>query len=232
MKCIVIDDEPYALELISGYIKKTSFLELAGGFTNPLKALSFLMNTSVDLIFLDINMPELTGIQLLKSLSAVPNVVFTTAYSEYGAESYDYDAVDYLLKPVKYERFLKAVNKVIDISKKENGKGENLKEHDGFIFIKSGKQIFKVTADEILYIEGTGNYMTIYTLSKKILSLLTMNQALQILPPDMFVRIHKSYIVSVKHIDVIEKCRVIINKMPIPIGITYREHFSNIIEKM
>lgn len=232
MKCIVIDDEPYALELISGYIKKTSFLEFAGGFTNPIKALTFLMNTSVDLIFLDINMPELSGIQLINSLSIVPKVVFITAYSEFGAESYDYDAVDYLLKPVKYERFLKAVNKVIDCSKKENVKGENLKENDGFIFIKSGKQVFKVAAEEILFIEGTGNYMTIYTLNKKILSLLTMNQTLQILPANMFVRIHKSYIVSVKHIDIIEKCRVIINKRPIPIGITYRAHFSNIIEKM
>ena len=232
MKCIVIDDEPYALELISGYIKKTPFLEFAGGFTNPFKALSFLINTSVDLIFLDINMPELSGIQLLKSLSAVPKVVFTTAYSEYGAESYDYDAVDYLLKPVKYERFLKAVNKVIDISKKETGKRENIKEHDGFIFIKSGSQRFKVAVNEILYIEGAGNYMMFFTLNKKILSLLTMNETLQLLPPDMFVRIHKSYVVSVKHIDVIEKCRVIINKVPIPIGITYREHFSKIIEKM
>ena len=169
---------------------------------------------------------------MLKSLSAAPKVVFTTAYSEYGAESYDYDAVDYLLKPVKYERFLKAVNKVIDILKKESVKGENIKEHDGFLFIKSGKQVFKVATEEILYIEGTGNYVTVYTLNKKILSLLTMNQTLQLLPANTFVRIHKSYIVSLKHIDIIEKCRVIINKRPIPIGITFREHFSNIIEKM
>lgn len=198
---------------------------------NPFKALSFLIDTPVDLIFLDINMPELSGIQLLKSLSSAPKVVFTTAYSEYGAESYDYDAVDYLLKPVKYERFLKAVHKAVDVSKKENGVSE-VKENDGFIFIKSGKQRFKLPVDEILYIEGAGNYMTFFTLNKKILSLLSMNETLQLLPPDRFVRIHKSYVVSIKYIDVIEKSRVIINKVPIPIGITYRELFLKIIEKI
>jgi len=230
MKCIAIDDEPFALELIAGYIQRTPFLELAGTFTNPFKAMSFLMNTKVDLIFLDINMPELSGIQLLKSLSTTPKVVFTTAYTEYGAESYDYNAVDYLLKPVKFERFLKAVNKVIDISSKENVKNETIKEHDDFIYIKSGTQTIKVPVDEILYIEGAGNYMTFFTLNKKIMSLFSMNELIHILPRDKFVRIHKSYIIAVKHINVIEKSRVIINKVPIPIGITYREHFSKIIK--
>jgi two-component system LytT family response regulator len=226
MKCIAIDDEPFALELIAGYIQKTPFLEFAGAFTNPLKALSFLMNNKVDLIFLDINMPDLSGIQLLKSLSNSPHVVFITAYSEFGAESYDYNAVDYLLKPVKYERFLKAVNKVIDISGKENPKVETVRDHDNCILIKSGTQTLKVALDEILYIEGAGNYMTFFTLNKKIMSLFTMNEIMQILPSDLFVRIHKSYIVSIKHIEIIEKTHVIINKKPIPIGITYREHFT------
>jgi DNA-binding LytR/AlgR family response regulator len=232
MKCIAIDDEPFALELIEGYIQKTPYLELAGAFTNPFNAMTFLMNNKVDLIFLDINMPELSGIQLLKSLANSPKVVFITAYSEYGAESYDYNAVDYLLKPVKYERFLKAVNKVINISAKENVKNETIKEHDDFIFIKSGTQTIKVAVDEILFIEGAGNYMTFFTLNKKILSLFTMNEIIKILPPDKFVRIHKSYIISIKHIHVIEKSRVIINKVPIPIGITYREHFSKKIKML
>jgi len=230
MKCIAIDDEPFALELIAGYIQRTPFLELAGTFTNPFKAISFLMNNKVDLIFLDINMPELSGIQLLKSLSSTPKVVFTTAYSEYGAESYDYNAVDYLLKPVKYERFLKAVNKVIDISSKENVKNETIKEHDDFIYVKSGTQTIKLPVDEILYIEGAGNYMTFFTLNRKIMSLFSMNELIRLLPCDKFVRIHKSYIIAIKHINVIEKSRVIINKVPIPIGITYREHFSKIIK--
>ena len=226
MKCIAIDDEPFALELIAGYIQKTPFLEFSGAFTNPLKALSFLMNNKVDLIFLDINMPDLSGIQLLKSLSNSPHVIFITAYSEFGAESYDYNAVDYLLKSVKYERFLKAVNKVIDISGKENPKVETVRDHDNFIFIKSGTQTLKVAVDEILYIEGAGNYMIFFTLNKKIMSLFTMNEIMQILPSDLFVRIHKSYIISIKHIEIIEKTHVIINKKPILIGITYREHFT------
>jgi DNA-binding LytR/AlgR family response regulator len=230
MKCIAIDDEPFALELIAGYIQKTPFLEFAGAFTNPFKAMTYLMNNKVDLVFLDINMPELSGIQLLKSLSSLPKVVFITAYSEYGAESYDYNAVDYLLKPVKYERFLKAVNKVISISANENVKNEVISEHDDFILIKSGTQKVKVAVDEILYIEGAGNYMTFFTLNKKIMSLFTMNEIIKILPSDKFIRIHKSYIISIKHINVIEKSRVIINKVPIPIGITYREHFSKKIK--
>jgi DNA-binding LytR/AlgR family response regulator len=230
MKCVAIDDEPFALELIAGYIQKTPFLELTGAFSNPIKALSFLMNNKVDLIFLDINMPELSGIQLIKSLSSAPHVVFITAYSEFGAESYDYNAVDYLLKPVKYERFLKAVNKVIEVTGKENPKNEMIREHDNFIFIKSGTQTLKVAVDEILYIEGAGNYMTFFTRDKKIMSLFTMNEIMQILPADLFVRIHKSYIVSIRHIDIIEVTQVIINKKPIPIGITYREHFSKIIK--
>jgi DNA-binding LytR/AlgR family response regulator len=230
MKCIAIDDEPFALELIAGYIQKTPFLELAGTFTNPFKVMSFLMNTKVDLIFLDINMPELSGIQLLKSLSTPPKVVFITAYSEFGAESYEYNAVDYLLKPVKYERFLKAVNKVIDISGKENVRNESVKERDDFVYIKSGTQTLKVAVDDILYVEGAGNYMTFFTLSKKIMSLNSMNDIIHLLPSDKFIRIHKSYIISIKHINVIERSRVIINKTPIPIGITYREHFSKIIK--
>jgi len=238
MKCIAIDDEPFALDLITGYILKTPFLEFAGGFTNPFKAISYIMNNSVDLLFLDINMPELSGIQLLKSLSTVPKVVFTTAYSEYGAESYDFDAVDYLLKPVKYERFLKAVNKVIDISKKENDKNQIIKNElvkeqpNGFIFIKSGTQKTKVSFDEILYIEGAGNYMNFFTANKKIMSLYTMNEIIELLPSSQFIRIHKSYIISIKHIAVIEKARVIINKTPVPIGITYREQFSKLINNM
>ena len=234
MKCIAVDDEPFALELISGYIQKTPFLEFSGGFTNPFKALSFLMSTPIDLVFLDINMPELSGIQLLKSLSSIPKVIFTTAYSEFGAESYDYNAVDYLLKPIKYERFLKAVNKALGVTltKTEKAVNENLSEHNGCIFIKSGTQVYKIKAEDILFIEGTGNYMTFHTRNKKILSLLTMNETLQLLPSEMFVRIHKSYIISIKHIDIIEKHRVIINNTPIPVGITFREHFTNIIKKM
>jgi len=234
MKCIAIDDEPFALELISGYIKKTPSLEFSGEFTNPFRAMEFLLNTSVDLVFLDINMPELSGLELLKSLPVQPKVIFTTAYTQYGAESYDYNAVDYLVKPVRYDRFLKAVNKAAGIihSKKEETVSENTAEPSAqSVLIKSGSQTFKIVTEDIMYVEGAGNYMTLFTKKGKIMALLPMNEIMKLLPSTQFIRVHKSYIISLKHIDVIERARVIINKIPIPIGITYREHFSKIISR-
>ncbi|MFW5872528.1 MAG: LytR/AlgR family response regulator transcription factor [bacterium] len=234
MKCIVVDDEPFALNLIKDYVQKTPYLKLSADFSNPFKALEFLTNNQVDVIFLDINMPELTGIQLLKSLPYKPNVIFTTAYPEYGAESYEYDAVDYLLKPVKYERFLKAVNKVgelIKSSKKITPVSVTENPQEGELFIKSGTQIHKINSNDILYIEGAGNYMTFYLKEAKIMSLLKMSDVLNLLPSDNFIRIHKSYIVSFAHIDIIEKHQVFIRKRNIPIGITYREQFLSKINR-
>jgi DNA-binding LytR/AlgR family response regulator len=233
MKCVAVDDEPFALDLISGYIKKTPSLEFIEGFTNPFKAMDFLLKSSVDLVFLDINMPELSGIELIKSLPVAPKIIFTTAYSQYGAESYEYSAVDYLVKPVKYDRFLKAVNKATAIInvKQEEGLLHNTPEQEKqSVLIKSGSQTFKILTDDILYIEGAGNYMTFYTKKGKIMALLPMSDILKLLPLNTFVRVHKSYIISLKHIDVIERARVIINKTSIPIGITFREHFSKIIK--
>ena len=223
MRCIAVDDEPFALELISGYIQKTPFLEFIAGFTNPFKAMSFLSKTPIDLVFLDINMPEISGIDLLKSLSHVPKVIFTTAFAEFGAESYEFNAVDFLLKPVKYDRFLKAVNKV---NVTVNQSAEPAKES---ILVKSGSQIFQIAITDILYVEGAGNYMTFYTKTGRVMALMPMNDILKMLPSKTFMRIHKSYIISLTHVDIIEKARVIINKIPIPIGITYREHFAQII---
>ncbi len=228
MKCIAIDDEPFALNLMKDYINKTPFLELVGEFSNPFKALTFLMSNSVDLVFLDINMPELSGIQLLNSLPTRPLVIFTTAYSEYGAESYNYDVIDYLMKPIKYERFLKAVNKASDKIKDKNIDKQiqiSSSQSNDSVYIKSGTQIHKVYLKDILFIEGAGNYMSFQLTSKKILSLLNMKEVLELLPSDTFVRIHKSYVISINHIELIETHRIVINKISIPIGITYREQF-------
>lgn len=234
MKCIVIDDEPMALDLIKSYIVKTPFLESGECFTNPYKAVAYLINNRIDLVFLDINMPELSGIQLLKSLPSPPQVIFTTAYPEFAAESYEYNAVDYLLKPVRYERFLKAVNKAAGILKTANDKKKESSEstgNDEHIYIKSGTRLIKVRPSEILYVEGAGNYMTFHTTEKKIMSLLTMQEVLDMLSSEIFVRIHKSYLISLKRIDAIEKHDVIINGKQIPIGMTYREQFLSMINK-
>ncbi|NDK55733.1 LytR/AlgR family response regulator transcription factor [Pontibacter fetidus] len=233
MKCIVVDDEPFALELAADYVRRTPFLKLAGTFSNPVKTLAFLMEQEVDLIFLDINMPELSGMQLLAALPRKPMVVFTTAYPEFGAESYNYDAVDYLLKPINYARFLKAVNKAVELQnlKRKDNTAQSPAERAAPIqdrsnvLIKSGTQTFKLKLEDILYVEGAGNYMAFCTRGKKILSLLTMKEVLNLLPADQFVRVHKSYIVSLNHLDVIERHQVTIAGKAIPIGLTYREQF-------
>ncbi|MFO8023045.1 MAG: LytTR family DNA-binding domain-containing protein [Perlabentimonas sp.] len=234
MKCVVIDDEPFALDLIKDYIQRTFYLDYAQGFSNPFKAIDFLNKEHVDLIFLDINMPELSGIQLYQSLNQPPKVIFTTAYPEFAAESYEYNAVDYLVKPIKYERFLKAVNKAAGLMQTVSknltaSPQEQEAEKDDFIFIKSGQQQVKILPGEILYVEAAGNYICFYTREKKVMSLLTMKEVLEILPNSIFVRIHKSYIVSLNYVDAIERHDVIIAGKEIPIGITYREHFFKVM---
>ncbi|MDI9258158.1 LytR/AlgR family response regulator transcription factor [Flavobacterium sedimenticola] len=238
MKCIIIDDEPLALDLIKSYVDKTPMLQLEATFTNPFKALSFLIDNEVDLLFLDINMPELSGLQLLKSLSKKPLVIFTTAYPEFGAESYEYDAVDYLLKPINYVRFLKSVTKALDVFKSKSPENlststlttsEPAKEHH--ILIKSSTKLHKINLDEILYIEGAGNYWSFQLKDKKILSLFTYNEIVGLVPQDEFIRIHKSYIVPKSKISVIEKHQVTINGKTLPIGLTFREHFSKFIHQ-
>lgn len=220
------------MELTKGYVLKTPFLTLSGTFTNPFKALTFLAENEIDLILLDINMPDLSGIELLNSLPTTPMVIFTTAYPEFGAESYDYNAVDYLLKPINYGRFLKAVNKaveVINLKSLEKQVPETRKESAPsreYLFLKSGTKLHKIRVDDVLYIEGAGNYMSFQICGgKKILSLFNMKELMDFLPVDLFVRVHKSYVVSLNHLDIIEKHQVNIKGKPIPIGLTYREHF-------
>lgn len=234
MKCVAIDDEPFALELIEDYIRRTPFLEHLQSFSNPYKALDFINRGQVDLVFLDINMPELSGMQLIRSLNSPPMVVFTTAYPEFAAESYEFNAVDYLVKPVRYERFLKAVNKAsVRMGQKEHGSAEPVttdqpRKQESF-FIKSGHQQVKLHPDEILFVEAAGNYMCFHTREKKIMSLLSMKDALEMLHPDLFVRVHKSWIVARKHIDAIDRHEITVAGQKIPIGITYREHFFKVM---
>ena len=232
MKCLIVEDEPFALELTRGYVLRTPFLFLSEAFTNPFKALTFLMENEIDLLFLDINMPELSGLELLNSLPIPPMVIFTTAYPEFGAESYNYNAVDYLLKPITYGRFLKAVNKAVELrgAKMEvqplaSRTQDNIPTPEQ-IFLKSGKKVHMVKVESILYIEGAGNYMAFYlTGGKKILSLFNMKELMKLLPGNRFVRIHKSYVVALEHLDFVERHQVSIQGNILPIGLTYREHF-------
>lgn len=230
MKCIIIDDEPFAIDLLRTYVEKTDSLELAGSFSNPVKAHSFLMKNNIDLIFLDINMPELTGIQLIKSLTHCPLIIFTTAYAEYGVESYEYNAADYLLKPIRYDRFLKAVNKAsemistfISVNRDSNSMSGNPVTEERVINIKSGSKVHRVGVSSLLYVEASGNYMIFHTGKEKILSLMTMKEAIDLLPKEQFVRIHKSFIISIAAIDVIERSQVTVKGTKLPVGALYRE---------
>ena len=232
LKCIAIDDEPMALDILTDYIKKTPFLELTGCYRDAIKALEFLQLNPVDLIFLDINMPDLTGIQFLKSLTHQPLIIFTTAYSRYAVESYDYDAVDYLLKPIEFERFLKAVNR----AQHHFRAGQNISNNQDesklaveFIMVKDGSDIRKINTRDILYIQSAGNYVTFVLPKSTIMSLLSMNKVLQMLPTGSFYRIHKSYIIALRHISKIERHQVIIAGKEIPIGNLYRQSFFQAI---
>ncbi len=229
MKCLVIDDEPKAVEILCDYIEKGPDLECAAAFRDPLKALNYIQNNPVDLVFLDINMPDLSGIQFLNALEHHPLVIFTTAYSEYALDSYDYDAVDYLLKPIEFDRFLKAVNKAFRRYQERKRGRLPLRGDSGYIFIKSGTDYRKLDTRSILYIKGTGNYLTFVTPNEEILTLLTMNEALEILPLQ-FHRIHKSYIINFDHVDLIEAEDVKIKDQRIPIGDHYRDGLFRVIK--
>jgi two-component system, LytTR family, response regulator len=236
MTCIIIDDEPNAIEVIQRYVEQVTFLQLSNNFRNPLKAIEWLQAESVDLIFLDITMPNLKGTQFARALSKKPLLIFTTAYSEYAAESYELDAVDYLVKPILFERFLQAVTKAnekLNSKNKSTVMDRNLqKKPDDFIFLKSGPKIHRVKLNEILFLEKEGNYLKIVTTSKTILYRANMNEAFSILPVNEFVQVHKSFIISIQHISLIEVHQVTIHSYKIPLGESYRDVFLNTIGKL
>ena len=236
MKCLAIDDEPKALSVLIRYIEKVPYLELVGNFREALKALDYLQSNPVDLIFLDIAMPDLNGLQFLKSLVHKPLVIFTTAYPEYALESYTFDAIDYLLKPIEFDRFLKATNKALKqfqySDTREGAATSNStseEESKSTVFIKSGSETHQIKIDDILYVEGAGNYVTFVMRNQKIMSLLTMKDVMNMLPSQQFHRVHKSYIVGLKHIRLIERHHLEIRNTKIPIGRLYRESFLKAI---
>lgn len=237
INCLIVDDEPLARNLLREYVRKVPYLSLQGTCANALEAMEAMRQHSIDLMFLDIQMPEITGITFLKTLQKKPLVIFTTAYSEYALESYELDVVDYLLKPVTLERFLKAVDKVnqrmslapvavvVEKPVAEPASSE-------FIFVKDGTRLVKVRWEDILYIEGLKDYVTIHTRQQqKIVTLQRLKILEGQLPPDKFIRIHNSFIVALNAIDVVHKSDVEIGKTTIPISDTYRKAFREFIEK-
>lgn len=236
LNCVIIEDEPLARNLLVEYVRKVPSLNLIEAFSNPLAAMETLRSAPVDVLFLDVQMPEITGISLLKILKKRPLIVLTTAYSQYALEGYELDVADYLLKPITFERFLKSVDKITQRletvpASPPSTPAETVSSPPAFIFVKDGTKLVKVKLDEILYIEGLKDYVTIHTESQKIVTLQRLKALESQLPSDKFIRIHNSYIVSLDAIDVIQKNEVQIRDVSLPVGDTYRKSFREFIER-
>ncbi|MBR09228.1 MAG: DNA-binding response regulator [Rickettsiales bacterium] len=232
IKCIAIDDEPLALEKLVDYIEQVPFFELMGSFENGLEALVFLQDNDIDLIFLDIQMPQILGTQLVQVLTKKPQIIFSTAYSEYAVDGFELDVTDYLLKPLNFRRFLQASQKALQRAKSQEGSKEVVVPDlvKNYVFVKTENRLVKVILDEILYIEGLKDYLSIYTQSDRILTLQSFAELQSQLSSD-FIRIHKSYLIPISKIDEIEKSRLRIGDKFLPIGETYRKSFLSRISK-
>jgi two-component system, LytTR family, response regulator len=226
LSCIIIEDEPLATQKLAGFINRIPFLEFMSAFENALDGLQYLKSNAVDILFLDIQMEQLTGIQLLETMSVKPYVIITSAYADYALQGYELRVFDYLLKPFSFERFLAAVNKVYDDIqlKQNNAKTES------HIFVKTEYRIENIPINDILYIEGMQGYLRIVLPCKKIMTKQSFKAILEQLPDNQFVQVHKSWVVSVSKIESIERNRIKIDNALIPIGDTYRDKFFALIK--
>lgn len=241
IRCIAVDDEPLALDIIESYISKLPFLQLVKTCSSATEAMQVLQEEQVDLMFLDIEMPELTGIQFLNILKHQPLIIFTTAYPDYALEGFNQDAVDYLLKPIPFDRFLKAVTKAqerlqlkskpTDQAPSGNTQATASQLEQDFMFVKADYKTIRVDFKDILWIEGLKDYIIIQTKDQRIITLLSMNKMMEKLPESKFLRVHRSFIVSLAKIDSIEKSRIKIGNKEIPIGEVYKEHFLKWVEE-
>ena len=231
LRTIALDDEPLALKLVVDYIRKTPFLELAGEFDNPIDAIEFLANEEIDLILLDIQMPDLTGIEFTKTLQSPTKIIFTTAYEQYAIEGFKLSAVDYLLKPFNYQEFLTAVQKANKLIELEHGALPTLDANNQFLFLKSEYKIRRINFNDILFIEGLKDYVKVHlqTQEKPILSLNTVKLLEEKLPSDRFMRVHRSFIVNLDKIETIERGRIIFGKTYIPVSEQYKDKFQDFL---
>ncbi|MGD9928617.1 MAG: LytR/AlgR family response regulator transcription factor [Mangrovibacterium sp.] len=233
LRTIALDDEPLALKLVTGYIQKTPFLDLAGEFDNPMDAMDFLADQVVDLIVLDIQMPDLTGIEFTKTLTNPPKIIFTTAYEKYAIEGFKVNAVDYLLKPFSYQEFLVAVQKAKKLIELEQSAFSTIEANNQFLFLKSEYKIRRINFNDILYIEGLKDYVKVYLQNevKPILSLNSVKALEQKLPADRFMRVHRSFIVNLEKIETIERSRIVFGKTYIPVSDQYKDKFQEFVNK-
>lgn len=224
LKCLIVDDEPLAVDVIAGYIPQVPFLQLAASYSNGVEALMHLKKEKIDLVFLDIQMPQLTGLQFMNLLQSRSQVIIVSAYNEFAIHGYEHDVTDYLLKPVSFERFYKGAEKALRLA--ELSFKESRQFNSDFIFVRADNKMIKVNFSDILYIEGLKNYISIYTSgNKRIITLQNMKTLEDLLPSCRFIRVQKSYIVNLEKIEAVERQRILISDKFIPIGEAYTAAF-------
>lgn len=231
MKCIIVDDEPLAIEILESYVARIEELELVGTFRNAVAAFTFVQQNHVDLIFLDIEMPKLSGIEFLKTLKIHPKVIITTAYRDYAIEGFELEVVDYLLKPIPFERFLRSVGKVLSSRVEIPGPLPSAAAQDSFIYFKVDKKMVKTKIADILYIESIKDYVKVRTSEKEIITQQKISYLDESLPRAHFLRIHRSFIVNTDHIDAYTATDVEISKFKVPIGRNYKNDVMKALSK-
>jgi DNA-binding LytR/AlgR family response regulator len=232
LNCVIVDDEFLARQYLKDYVERISFLNLVGDYDSPLMILEQLKQNAIDILFLDIQMPDISGIDFIKTLHTQPYIILTTAYKEYAIEGYELNVIDYLLKPISFDRFLKAVNKVTDRLRKEGkfntGADEAPVLEDTYMTIRADRKWYKIHYDDLFFIEGQKAYVTFHTRNKKITALFSLKDLEDKLPASMFIRIHKSFIVSVRHIETLEGNLIGICGQKLPVGSSYRTQVDNL----
>jgi len=233
IKCIAIDDEPLARIKVGGYIDKTSFLEKVVVCESAMEAMEIMQKESVDLLFVDINMPDINGMDFVKSMTEKPGIIFTTAYSEYAIDGFKVNAIDYLLKPFEYADFLRAALKAQKLISPANSENEQLQLKEQKLFIKSDHKIVKISLSDVTYIEGMREYVRIHRLNQEpVMTLISMNKIEEALPSDRFMRVHRSFIVNLDTITIIERNRIVYDKnVYIPVSEPYREAFKKFVDQ-
>lgn len=234
IRCLVVDDKPLAIDLLVDYISKIPFLEFVAKTTDPVEGLEILRAQQIDLVFLDIQMPQLSGLQFMKIAGGKTRVILTTAYAQYALEGYEHDALDYLLKPIAFDRFYIAAEKAkrsLQPNIAEGGSQHIKDTANTWLFVKTEHRIQKINLEEVLYVEGLENYVSIQTGTERILSLQTLKRLAEQLPPKEFVRVHRSFIISMRHISYVERSTIFLNNgFSIAIGNSYRGNFYEILE--
>jgi two-component system LytT family response regulator len=240
LRCLIIDDKPLAIDVLADYTGKIPFLDLAATTTNPIEGLNIVREQNIDLVFLDIQMPELTGLQFIKIASKQCMIILTTAYSEYALDGFEHDVIDYLLKPIAFERFYRAAEKAYRLVKPESTLSSGMQNNESvlssvqpaeFLFIKTEHRIQKINLVDILFIEALQNYVLFNTINGRVMSLQPLKKIEEQLPQNEFVRVHKSYIISLRHISSVERSRIFIGDAIIPVGDSYRDGFYRLIDK-